>query len=79
MFLMLDFFKSYKVDLINTNDIFFFDDSFENKLFMLDRVRMRYRFHRKDILGMEDYPQRRIYTNPKDIWGIYDDVIIQYK
>ena len=79
MFLMLDFFKSYKVDLINTNDIFFFDDSFENKLFMLDRVRMRYRFHRKDILGMEDYPQWRIYTNPKDIWGIYDDVIIQYK
>ena len=44
-----------------------------------NRVRMRYRFHRKDILGMEDYPQWRIYTNPKDIWGIYDDVIIQYK
>lgn len=79
MFLMLDFFKSYKVDLITTNDIFFFDDSFENKLYMLDRVKLRYRFHRKDFLGIEDYPLWRIYKNPKDIYEIHDDVIIMNK
>ncbi|MDD3122053.1 MAG: hypothetical protein PHC62_00895 [Candidatus Izemoplasmatales bacterium] len=74
MFLMLNFFKSYKVDLINTNDIFYFDDSYENKLLMLDRVRMRFRLHRKDFLGIEDYPKSRIYNRISDRYHIFDDL-----
>lgn len=74
MFLILNFFKSYKVDLIGSNDVFYFDDKLENKLTIIDRLIMRFRLYRKDILGMEDYIKSRLRNNINDGINIEDDI-----
>ncbi len=76
MFLMLNFFKSYKVDLLNSNNVYHFDDSLENKLIILDSLKMKTCLHRKDFLGIEDYKKFRIYTTYRDRFNINDEVFI---
>lgn len=79
MFKIINFFKSYKVDFIGSNDVFYFDDKLENKLFMLDKLLIKYRFNRKDILGMEDYLKSRIRNVFKDGLKMDDFMIITSK
>lgn len=55
MFKVLNFFKSYKVDFIGSNDVFYFDDIIENRLHILDQVRMKMKLNVQDILPIEDY------------------------
>ena len=74
MFLMLNFFKSYKVDLLNTNNIYKFDDKFENKFFILDEIKMREKMYRKDIFGIEDYKTFTIHSLYKDSFTIDESV-----
>ena len=42
IFLILDFFKSYKVDVIHSNIIYKFDDRLHNKIRVLDKMVFNY-------------------------------------
>ena len=76
MFNILDFFKSYKITFVGSNDIFYFDDKLENRLFILDKIKMRFKAIRKSFLGIEDYPKWILHMRYKDGLTIEDDVII---
>ena len=79
MFKVLNFFKSYKVDFIGSNDVFYFNDKLENKFHILDSLLMKCHMYRKDILGMEDYIISRLRNIFRDGLKIEDDVYIEEK
>lgn len=79
MFKVLDFFKSYKVDFVDSHDVFYFNDKLDNKLYILDSLLMKCNMRRKDILGIEDYIKSRLRNIFCDGLKIEDDVYIEEK
>jgi hypothetical protein len=84
MFKVLNFFKSYKVDMLNTNTILKFDDKLENKIKMIDDIFFKYLFNKTDRFNIDDFidylniklnPSERI--TPED--KIYMDISIWVK
>ena len=80
MFKVLNFFKSYKVDILNTNTIYKFDDKLENKIKMIDDIFFRYLFTRTDRVDVDDFinalnvhlePNERITPEDKIYMDIY--------
>ena len=55
MFKVLNFFKSYKVDILNTNTIFKFDHKLENKIKMIDEIFFGYLFNKEETFNMDDF------------------------
>lgn len=51
---ILDFFKSYKVDVIHSNIIYKFDDRLHNKVRVLDKILFHYIYNRRDKLSISD-------------------------
>ena len=51
---ILDFFKSYKVDVIHSNIIYKFDDRLHNKVRVLDKILFHYIYNRTDKLSISD-------------------------
>lgn len=51
---ILDFFKSYKVDVIHSNIIYKFDDRLHNKVRVLDKILFHYIYNRTDRLSISD-------------------------
>ena len=54
IFLILDFFKSYKVDVIHSNIIYKFDDRLHNKIRVLDKMVFNYIYNRHDHIPVSD-------------------------
>lgn len=54
IFNILNFFKSYKVDVIHTNIIYKFDDRLHNKIRVLDKIMFHYIFNRSDKIHVSD-------------------------
>lgn len=54
IFNIINFFKSYKVDVIHTNIIYKFDDRLHNKVRVLDRILFHYIFNKSDKINMSD-------------------------
>lgn len=79
MFKVLNFFKSYTVDILNTNTIYRFDDKLDNKIKMIDEIFFKYVFTKRDKFNIDDFikalnihlePSERI--SPED--KIYMDI-----
>ena len=51
---ILDFFKSYKVDVLHTNIIYKFDDRLHNKVRIYDRLLFHYIYTRTDRVNIRD-------------------------
>lgn len=54
IFNILDFFKSYKVDVIHSNIIYKFDDRLHNKIMVIDKMMMRYNHTFTDKVNVSD-------------------------
>lgn len=74
LFKVLNFFKSYKVDIIHTNIIYRFDDKLENKVRIIDKMIMKYILTKGDTIGMDDAFRELITLNPKDVVPILEDI-----
>ena len=67
MFNVLNFFKSYKVDILNTNTIYKFDDKLENKIKMIDEIFFKYLFTKTDNFNMDDFINAlNVHLEPKE-------------
>ena len=67
MFKVLNFFKSYKVDILSTNTIFKFDDKLGNKIKMIDDIFFKYLFHKTDNFNFNDFINTlNIYLEPNE-------------
>lgn len=51
---ILNFFKSYKVDIIHSNTIYKFDDRLENRINIIDKIIFKYIFNKSDRVSMKD-------------------------
>ena len=54
IFLIINFFKSYKVDVINANIIYKFDDRLHNKVRIYDKIIFNYLYTRTDKIPVSD-------------------------
>ena len=54
IFKILNFFKSYKVDVIHTNMIYKFDDQLENRVWVWDQIFFHYIFTKTDKIPVSD-------------------------
>lgn len=52
IFKVINFFKSYKVDILGINTIYKFDDKLENKITMIDRVIFDYIYNKEDVIDL---------------------------
>lgn len=67
MFKVLNFFKSYKVDILSTNTIFKFDDKLGNKIKMIDDIFFKYLFNKTDSFNINDFVDTlNIYLSPSE-------------
>ncbi len=71
MYKIMNFFKSYKVDILNTNVIYKFDDKLENWIKIIDEISFRYNFLKTDRVDMDDYINKmNVHLRPKEIINI---------
>lgn len=52
--LIINFFKSYKVDVIHTNIIYKFDSRLDNKVEVIDKILFHYLFYKRDRITKAD-------------------------
>lgn len=54
IFDIINFFKSYKVDVIHTSIIYKFDDRLENRIYVIDKILFKYLFTKTDRITIND-------------------------
>lgn len=54
IFNIINFFKSYKVDVIHTSIIYKFDDKLENRIFVIDKILFKYLLSKTDRITVND-------------------------
>lgn len=75
LFKVLNFFKSYMVDIVHTNIIYRFDDQLENRVRIIDQIIFHYIFTKGDVVKMDDaFKMALIKLNPHDIVPIVDQI-----
>ena len=54
MYEVINFFKSYKIDIMNINTIYSFDYKYENKVNILDKIIINYGYEKPDYVSIVD-------------------------
>lgn len=73
---VINFFKSYKVDIMSINTIYVFDDKLENKIKMIDEVFMQYFFHKYSPIETISKLTKEVSINNLDSMNIIDQLYI---
>ena len=76
IFLIINFFKSYKVDVINANIIYKFDDRLHNKVRIYDKILFNYVYTRTDKIPTADCVKFYNHFNWKEPIPIIDKMIL---
>ena len=80
MFKVLNFFKSYTVDILNTNTIFKFDDKLESKVKTIDEIIFNYEYGKYDNFNIDDFIDKlNIHLEPKDRIMLEDKIYMDIK
>lgn len=83
LFKVLMFFKSYKTDLIHSNNVYRFDDQLENKIMIIDEIIFGYILNPDDKVNIDDYKKLLIKLNLKEgiplIEQLYFDITWWYQ
>lgn len=66
VFKVINFFKSYKVDILGIGTIYIFDDLLENKIKMIDEVLFKYVFTKSDTIEIIDKIYNNVYLTKED-------------
>ena len=67
MYKVINFFKSYKVDVLNTNVIYKLDDRLGNWIKIIDEIKFRYNFLKTDMVYMDDFINAlNVYLHPTE-------------
>lgn len=66
IFMIINFFKSYKVDVIHTNMIYKFDDRLNNKVMVIDKIIFEYLLDVSDKVHVSDCFNYLMYFTPQD-------------
>lgn len=78
MYKVMNFFKSYKVDMLNTNVIYKFDDRLGNRIKMIDDIWFKYLFTKTDRIDVDDFIGKlNVYLEPKERIKPHDKIYMQ--
>ena len=66
MYQVINFYKSFKVDILNVNTVYKFDDQLENTICQIDKMRIKYGLHKRDIIEMIEKISSRVKTTMRD-------------
>lgn len=69
---VINFFKSYKVDIIYKNTIYKFDDRLNNKVRIIDDILFKYIYNARDKVHISDAFKMMLDCNPKECVEIMD-------
>lgn len=78
MFKVINFFKSYKIELTNINNIYKFDDKLENKILVLDKLNFNKSFSKKDLLNIREKTYFDILINMKERLTLKEYILFAY-
>lgn len=76
IFDIINFFKSYKVDVIHTNIIYKFDDKLENRIFVIDKILFKYLLAKTDRITISDCIQLLNTVNWKEDISIIEQMFM---
>lgn len=76
LFLVLNFFKSYKVDFTHVNIVYTFDDKLENRINIIDRIVFKYLYTKTDKIDIDDFIQLLVHWSPADAIEIIDKITL---
>ena len=74
IFLIINFFKSYKVDVIHTNIMYIFDDRLNNKVNVIDKIILNYMLERDDKIHVSDCFKLLMDFTPEDRIDILEKI-----
>jgi hypothetical protein len=73
---VVNFFKSYKTEIMSINTVYLFDDKLENKIKMIDEALMTNVYTKPDIVDIIIKSQMLINLSPKEVIEIVDKIYI---
>lgn len=74
LFKVIGFFKSYKIQIHSINTIYKFDDQLENKIMIIDQIRLKYVFTKQDTIELIEKLYSKINTTKKDYINIKEEL-----
>lgn len=79
MFKVINFFKSYKIDLNSVSNIYKFSDKYENRIFVLDDVLIQHFYEWKELISMGEKTKFNVSFKKEDTF-ILEEIcsIIEY-
>lgn len=77
IFDIINFFKSYKVDVIHTSIIYKFDDRLENRIFVIDKILFKYLFTKTDRITINDCIQLLNTVNWREDIPIIEQIFME--
>lgn len=77
IFLIINFFKSYKVDVIHTNIMYIFDDKLNNKVNVIDKIILNYMLERDDKIHVSDCFKLLLHFSPEDRIDILEKIYFE--
>ena len=75
LYLILNFFKSYKVDFVRSTTLYKFDDKLENKVNVIDDVILKYIYTKTDRTKIFDHFKLKVHLNPFSKMGIAEEKV----
>lgn len=76
MYKVINLFKSYKIDILNINTLYKFDDKLDNTIMVIDKIRIKYGLHKRDVIDILENLKFNIKTKYKDTISIEDRITI---
>lgn len=74
LLLVLNFFKSYKVDFTHVNIIYKMDNRLDNAITVIDRMMFKYLFDKLDKVSIDDFIQLMIHLTPKEMVDVVEKI-----
>lgn len=75
---VVNFFKSYKVDIMSINTVYIFDNKLDNKIKMIDSAFIQYFYHKQDTIDLMSKLQWTADTIKEDRIKLQEKMYIDY-
>ena len=76
---VVNFFKSYKVDIMSINTVYTFDDKLENKIKMIDSAFIQYMYRKQDTIDMIIDAKSNVSMSKKEKLELFEKIYIEYE
>lgn len=76
---VINFFKSYKVDMLGINTIYKFDDKLDNTIKIIDDLHLKYIYHKDEYIKNIDLISNKVNISPKEHFGLLEKIYLDIR